>query len=163
MSIYYVYCIAKSMLINQKWFLADPLERTVREQPAPLEIAFEDYFVDSQKRQMTYPNCKYIYSKTSFIGTPLKCKHLVYRDLEGLPTTIYSLMVGCHDSCCMLTFSNGNEGIYNTKVCKKIDIIKLLQIKHPQTMSLCTRSGGWRRNKMSRQMRLRDPDKWRSR
>ena len=76
------------------------------------------------------------YSKTSFIGTPLKCKHLVYRDLEGLPTTTYSLMVGCHDSCCMLTFSNGNEGIYNTKVCKKIDIIKLLQMKHLQTMSL---------------------------
>ena len=47
------------------------------------------------------------YSRTSFIGTPLKCKHLVYRDLEGLPTKTYSLMAGCHDSCCMLTFSNG--------------------------------------------------------
>ena len=90
------------------------------------------------------------YSKTSFIGTSLKCKHLVYRDLEGLPTTTHSLMVGCHDSCCMLKFSNGNEGIYNAKVCKKIDIIKLLQVKHLQTMSLCTRSGGWRRKKMSR-------------
>ena len=35
-----------------------------------------------------------IFSKTSFIGTPLKCKHLAYRDFEGLPTTTFSLMVG---------------------------------------------------------------------
>ena len=61
-----------------------------------------------------------IYSKTSFIGTPLKCKHLVYRDLEVSSTTTYSLMVGCHDYCCYPTSCD------------------------------CTRSGGWRRNKMSR-------------
>ena len=34
------------------------------------------------------------YSKTLFIGTPLKCQHLVYWDFEGLPTTTFSLMVG---------------------------------------------------------------------
>ena len=60
------------------------------------------YFINTRCELMTHYH-GYNYSKTSFIGTLLKCKHLVYRDLEGLPTTTYSLMVGCHDSCCMLT------------------------------------------------------------
>ena len=51
------------------------------------------------------------YSKTSFIGTPLKGKHLVYRYLEGLPTTTYSLMVGCHDYCCYPTSCDYVQGV----------------------------------------------------
>ena len=53
----------------------------------------------------------YRYSKTSFIGTPLKCKHLVYRDLEGSPTTTHSFMVGCHDYCCYPTSCDYVQGV----------------------------------------------------